>query len=46
MSCSSCAVEVWTPRRNCLRVSSANQRSTWLMHDAEVDLRRESGELF
>ena len=36
MSCSSSATERWTLRRSARSVSRANQRSTWLIHDAEV----------
>ena len=42
MSCSGWPVEVWTPRRSCLRGSSANQRSTWLIGKA-VQIRRTVG---
>ena len=39
MSASSWRVERWTPRCNCLRVNSANQRSTWLSHEADVGVK-------
>ena len=39
MFCSSWLVEVCTSRRNCLRISSANQRSTWLIHEADVGVK-------
>ena len=39
MLASSSAVERWTLRCSCFVVSSANQRSTWLIHEAEVGVK-------
>ena len=39
MACSSSLVERWVPRRICLSVSVANQRSTWLSQEAEVGVK-------
>jgi hypothetical protein len=39
MSALSWLVEVWTPRRSFLRVSSANQPSTWLIQEADVGVK-------
>jgi hypothetical protein len=33
------ATERWTPRRSARSVSRANQRSTWLIQDAEVGVK-------
>ena len=39
MSPPSWRVERWSPRCNCLWVSSAKRRSTWLSHEAEVGVK-------
>lgn len=39
ISASTSAVDRWTPRCSCLRVSSANQRSTWLIQEADVGVK-------
>jgi hypothetical protein len=39
MALSNSVVLRWVPRRICCSVSSANQRSTWLSHEAEVGVK-------